>query len=102
MPLEHGERPLEHGERVTILCMVLQWHRRTMLRLASAVLRRIVARRMFRSWLQGAARQQDQQIAERMELEMGLPPNALGFADAGEPIPSFLHFNPYVTHFTPP
>ena len=102
MPLEHGERPLEHGERVTILCMVLQWHRRTMLRLASAVLRRIVARRMFRGWLQGAARQQDQQVAERMELEMGLPPNTLAFAYAGEAIPTFGHVNPYIYGITPP
>ena len=81
--------PLEHGERVTILCMVLHWHRRTFLRLGSAVMRRIVLSRMFRFWLQGAARQQDAQVAERMEREMGLPPNTLLFAYEGEPLPTF-------------
>ena len=81
--------PLEHGERVTILCMVLHWHRRTFLRLGSAVMRGIALRRMLRFGLQGAARQQDQQVAERMEREMGLPPNTLAFAYAGEPVPTF-------------
>ena len=81
--------PLEHGERVTILCMVLHWHRRTFLRLGSAVMRRIALSRMFRFWLQGAARQQDQQVLERLERQMDLPPNTLAFAYVGEPLPTF-------------
>ena len=88
--------PLEHGERVTVLCMVLHWHRRTFLRLGSAVMRRIALSRMFRFWLQGTARQQDAQVLERMERQMGLPPNTLAFAHAGEPVPTFGLGNPFI------
>ena len=39
------------------------------------------------------------QVLERMERQMGLPPNTLAFAYVGEPLPTFGLENPM--HFGP-